>query len=161
MIPITRCGFRRLWFWEARRCTLQLLSRALGDQNRTVRAMSAQALGQIGDQAGLEALRSLAKRDPDPFVRAQTEKAMALLSGPTGTGKRVKLYLNFGPFTGGAKSASPESTKIVHDTLQSEHGKLPIVTLTPTAATPAIPQRPSSFWIDGRHQLDDVAPSSH
>jgi HEAT repeat protein len=67
------------------------LSRALGDQNKTVRAMSAQALGQIGDGAVLDSLRALAKRDPDPFVRSQTEKAIALLSGPAGGGKRIKM----------------------------------------------------------------------
>jgi hypothetical protein len=131
------------------------LSRALGDQNKTVRAMSAQALGQIGDAAALESLRTLAKRDPDPFVRTQTEKAISLLSGPAGGGKRAKMYLNFGPFTGGVKSASIESVKIVHDTLQTELGKLPIVTLIPIgdggkAGTTA-------FWIDGNvTRLDDV-----
>jgi hypothetical protein len=135
------------------------LSRALADQNKTVRAMSAQALGQIGDAAGLEGLRSLAKRDPDPFVRAQTEKAIALLSGPTAGSKRAKLYLNFGPFTGGAKSASAESIKIVHDTLQTELGKLPIVSLTPATGDAAkAGSGAGAYWIDGNvTRLDDVA----
>jgi HEAT repeat protein len=135
------------------------LSRALADQNKTVRAMSAQALGQIGDAAGLEALRSLVKRDPDPFVRAQTEKAIALLSGPTGSSRRAKLFLNFGPFTGGSKSASAEFIKIVHDTLQTELGKLPIVTLTPTAGdTGKAGAGANAFWIDGNvTRLDDAA----
>ena len=67
------------------------LTRALGDQNKTVRAMSAQALGQIGDGAAQDSLRSLSRRDPDPFVRSQVEKALALLSGPAGAGKRAKM----------------------------------------------------------------------
>jgi hypothetical protein len=139
--------------------SLACLTRALSDQNKTVRAMSAQALGQIGDVSALEGLRSLAKRDPDPFVRAQTEKAIALLSGPAAGGKRAKLFLNFGPFTGGAKSASAESIKIVHDTLQSELGKLPIVTLTPTAGDASkAGGAASAFWIDGNvTRLDDIA----
>jgi hypothetical protein len=93
-------------------------------------------------------------------VRAQTEKAIALLSGPAGGGKRAKLYLNFGPFTGGAKSASADAIKIVHDTLQTELGKLPIVTLTQTAAETAKAGAgaSSAFWIDGNvTRLDDVA----
>jgi hypothetical protein len=136
------------------------LSRGLADQNKTVRAMSAQALGQIGDASALDSLRTLLKQDPDAFVRAQTEKAIAMLSGPGGgTAKRSKMYLNFGPFTGGVKSAGPDAVKIVHDTLQAELGKLPTVSLTPpapgdagkgAAAAPA-------FWIDGNvTRLDDT-----
>lgn len=124
------------------------LTRALGDQNRTVRAMSAQALGQIGDVAALDPLRLLAKRDPDGFVRSQTEKAVALLSGPSGAAKKAKVYLNFGPFTGGTKNATAEWVKIVHDTLRAELGKLPIVTLTATGDAGKAGGS-TAFWIDG------------
>jgi hypothetical protein len=135
------------------------LSRGLGDQNKTVRAMSAQALGQIGDVGALDALRVLANRDPDPFVRSQTEKAIALLSGPTGGAKLKKMFLNFGPFTGGVKNAPADSIKIVHDTLQAELGKLPIVTLTPAAGeTGKAAAASNAFWIDGNvTRLDDIA----
>jgi hypothetical protein len=139
---------------------VQCLSRALADQNKAVRALSAQALGQIGDAAALEPLRALAKRDPDPFVRNQTEKALALLAGPGGGGKRAKMYLNFGPFTGGLKSAAGDPVKIVHDTLEAELGKLPMVTLTPTAGGggKAAAGGGNAFWIDGNiTRLDDVA----
>jgi hypothetical protein len=135
------------------------LSRGLADQNRTVRAMSAQALGQIGDAGAADSLRALAKRDPDPFVRTQTEKALALLSGPSGGGKRTKMYLNFGPFTGGVKSAAADSVKVVHDTLQAELGKLPIVSLAPAAGDGK--NAGMAFWIDGNvTRLDDVAAAS-
>jgi hypothetical protein len=133
------------------------LLRALGDQNKTVRAMSAQALGQIGDGSAVDALKTLLKQDPDGFVRAQTEKAIAALSGPAGGGKRTKMYLNFGPFTGGVKTAGPEAVKSVHDTLQAELGKLPTVSLTalPDAGKPG---GPTAFWIDGNvTRLDDTA----
>ena len=134
------------------------LTRALGDQNRTVRAMSAQALGQLGDTAALDQLRNLARRDPDAFVRAQTEKAVALLAGPAGGGKKSKLYLNFGPFTGGTKNAPADAVKIVHDMLQSELGKLPIVTLT--AGSDAGKGGNTAYWIDGNvTRLDDATVS--
>ena len=135
------------------------LTRALGDQNRTVRAMSAQALGQIGDASALDSLRSLVKRDLDPFVKTQTEKAIALLSGPAGAARRAKVYLNFGPFTGGTKNASPDAVKIVHDTLAAELGKLPIVTLTATLETGKAAGA-TAFWIDGNvTRLDDTTAS--
>jgi hypothetical protein len=132
------------------------LMRALTDQNRTVRAMSAQALGQIGDVVAIDALRKLDKGDPEPFVRAQTEKAIALLSGPAGAGKPAKVYLTLGPFTGGTKNASAETVRIVHDTLQAELGKLPIVTLTATSDA-GKPGGTTAFWIDGNvTRLDDT-----
>jgi hypothetical protein len=135
------------------------LSRALGDANKTVRAIAAQALGQIGSTAALDPLRALAKRDTDSFVRAQTEKALALIGaaggGGAGARKGAKMYLNFGPFTGGTKSAAADSVKIVRDTLQSELGKLPTVTLTAAAAGGPAP--PMAFLIDGNvTRLDDA-----
>ena len=134
------------------------LSRALGDQNRTVRAMAAQAMGQLGDVAALDPLRALAQREVDPFVKAQGEKAIALLSGPNGSGKHLKIFLNFGPFTGGVKSAGPDAARMIHDTLQTELGKLPVITLTPPAAADAGKPGASAFWIDGNvTRLDDVA----
>ena len=144
---------------------VRCLLRALADSNKTVRAMSAQALGQVGDGAALDALRALGRRDPDPFVRSQTEKAVALLAGPPGGGKRTKLLLNFGPFTGGVKTAPPEAIKLVHDTLQAELGKLAIVTLG--AAVPAASGGgdaakggPLAFWIDGNVTRLDDAPAA-
>lgn len=140
------------------------LSRALSDQNKTVRAMSAQALGQIGDRGALDALRALLKQDGDGFVRAQTEKAIALLSGPGGGGAGKgaagsnKMFLNFGPFTGGVKTAGADAVRIVHDTLQAELGKLPTVSLTPPADGGKGASGPGAFWIDGNvTRLDDVA----
>lgn len=132
------------------------LSRALTDQNKTVRAMSAQALGQIGDGSALDTLKVLLKQDPDAFVRAQTEKAIAALSGPGGGAKRAKMFLNFGPFTGGVKSAGPEAVKSVHDTLQAELGKLPTVSMTAPPDAGKAGGTPA-FWIDGNiTRLDDA-----
>jgi hypothetical protein len=133
------------------------LSRALGDQNKTVRAMAAQALGQVGDPSSSEALRALVRRDPDPFVRAQTEKALAMLTGGGSAGRhRVKVYLSFGPFTGGAKHVPADAVKVVRETLQTELGKVPTVTLTPPEGAAA--KAAGGFLIDGNvARLDDAA----
>jgi hypothetical protein len=108
------------------------LVKALGDANKTVRGIAAQALGQLGDASAADPLRKLLAKETDPFVRSQAEKALAALSGAGagGAGKRAKIYLAFGPFTGGAKSAGPEAAKIVADALARELGKLQAVTLT-------------------------------
>ena len=60
---------------------MQPLIKALGDQNKTVRGIAAPALGQLGDAAAVDPLRDLLRRESDPFVRGQAEKAMAALSG--------------------------------------------------------------------------------
>lgn len=145
------------------------LIKAFADQNPSVRAMAAQALGQLGDVANAEALQMLATRDSDAFVRAQAMKALDVVSrsgagGPAGggvaagPGGRAKIFLNFGPFTGGVKAAAGEAVRIVHDTLQNELGKLPIVSLT---AIPGAKAGSPSFWIDGNiNRLDDVAAGS-
>lgn len=138
------------------------LTRALDDANRTVRAVAAEALGQLGNRDSLQALRGLAKSDLDSFVRTQAEKAVALLSaspgagGPGGAGK-AKVFVAFGPFSGGVKQAAGEPVRIVHDTLQNELGKIPTITLAANAAPGGKPGGPAGFWIDGNiSKLDDV-----
>jgi len=134
------------------------LTRALDDANRTVRAVAAEALGQLGNRDSLQALRGLAKSDLDPFVRTQAEKAVALLSAaPAGGGGKAKIFLAFGPFSGGVKQAAGEPVRIVHDTLQGELGKIPTITLTANAAPGGKPGGQAGFWIDGNiSKLDDV-----
>jgi hypothetical protein len=136
------------------------LTTALTDANKTVRAIAAQALGQIADGAALEPLRALLKRESDPFVKSQTEKALAALAtAAAGAGKRAKIYLNFGPFTGGVKSAGPEAAKIIQDALARELGKLQVVTLTlnPNDQKNFAKSGLLGFYIDGNiTRLDDV-----
>jgi hypothetical protein len=136
------------------------LIRALADQNSTVRGIAASALGQLGDGSASEPLRDLVKRENEGFVRSQAQKALATLSGggPM-AGKRAKIYLNFGPFTGGVKSAGPEAAKIIQDALARELGKLPVVTLTLSPADQHnFPKTGlQGFYIDGNiTRLDDV-----
>ena len=63
---------------------VQPLIKALADQNKTVRGIAASALGQLGDAAAVDPLRGLLRRETDPFVRGQAEKAMAALAARGG-----------------------------------------------------------------------------
>jgi hypothetical protein len=134
------------------------LIKALDDQNKTVRAISAQALGQLADASSADPLRALLRREGDPFVRTQTEKALTLVASGAGP-KRAKIYLNFGPFTGGVKSAPAEAAQIIHDALARELGKMQVVTLTLAPADQkAFPKTGLlGFYIDGNiTRLDDT-----
>jgi hypothetical protein len=138
---------------------VQPLIKALGDQNKSVRGIAASALGQLGDQAAVDPLRDLLRQESDSFVRGQAEKAMAALSGAGVGGKRAKIYVNFGAFMGGVKSAGPESAKIIHEALSRALGKLSTVTLSLSAADQHNFGRSgmSGFYIDGNiTKLDDA-----
>jgi len=132
---------------------VQPLIKALGDANKTVRGIAASALGQLGDSSATDPLRSLLKRETDPFVKGQAEKALATLSAGGGGGARkgAKIYVNFGAFQGGVKSAGPDASKILHEALSREIGKLPIVTLTLSPADQHNFGKSgmSGFYIDG------------
>jgi hypothetical protein len=130
------------------------LTKALADSNKTVRAIAAQALGQIADGRAAEPLRLLLQQESDPFVRAQTEKALAVLGG------KAKIYLNFGPFAA-SKAIGPDAPRIIHDALQKELGKLQVVTLTlsPTDQKNFPKSGLLGFYIDGNITRLDDAPS--
>jgi hypothetical protein len=139
------------------------LIKALGDVNKTVRAMAAQALGQIGDGSATEPLRALLTKESDAFVRTQIEKALASLGGGGGggavAGRKARVYLSFGPFTGGVKSAGAEAARTIADSLSRELGKLPVVTLTLSAADQHNFAKSGllGFYIDGNiTRLEDV-----
>jgi hypothetical protein len=133
------------------------LIKALTDPNATVRGIAAGALGDIGDPLAADALRDLSRHETDTFVKSQAGKALALLNGAAG--KRAKIYLAFGPFTGGVKSAGPEAAKIIADALARELGKLPSVTLTLSATDQHNFAKSGmlGFYIDGNiTRLEDV-----
>jgi hypothetical protein len=139
------------------------LIKALGDPNKTVRGIAAQALGQVGDGSGVDPLRDLLKREADPFVRTQTEKALASLSsgggGGGGANRKAKVYLTFGPFTGGVKSANGEPARLLRDALARELGKLTVVTmqLSPVDQKNFAKTGLLGFLIDGNiTRLDDT-----
>jgi len=132
---------------------VQPLIKALGDSNKTVRGIAASALGQLGDAAAADPLRDLLRHESDPFVRGQAEKAVAALSGGGGGGPKrgAKIYVNFGAFIGGVKSAGPDASKILHEALSRELGKVPIVTLSLSPADQHNFGKSgmSGFYIDG------------
>ena len=100
-------------------------------------------------------LRELLKHESDPFVRGQAEKAVAAVSagGAVGGGPKrgAKIYVNFGAFQGGVKSAGPEASKILHEALSREIGKTPAVTLSLSPADQHNFGKSgmSGFYIDG------------
>jgi hypothetical protein len=89
------------------RSAVDPLCRALGDENRTVRAMAAQSLGRLGAAEAAPALRGLLQRERDPFVKTQAEKALAALGPGPGKGGKARIYLTFGSFAGGARLQGP------------------------------------------------------
>jgi hypothetical protein len=134
------------------------LIKALSDQNNSVRGIAAQSLGKIGDSRAGEPLRDLLRAEGDAFVKSQATAALAALSGGGGN-KHAKIYLAFGPFTGGVKSAGPEASKIIADALAQELGKLPSVTLSLSAADQHNFAKTGmlGFYIDGNiTRLEDV-----
>jgi hypothetical protein len=150
--------------------TVESLIKALDDANKTVRGIAAQALGQIGDAAAAEPLRALSRRDDDPFVKGQAEKALAILQSSGGTtavaaaaSKKAKIYLSFGPFTGTSKTITPDAAKIVRDVLQRELGKLQVVTtnISPGDQKNFAKSGLLGFYIDGNvTRLDDTTSGS-
>lgn len=98
------------------------LVRALGDDNRTVRAMAAQSLGKLGGDKAAGALRTLLQREKDSFVRSQAERALASIAvappGAPGDARDRKLYLKIGPFTGGTKAVDAELLAMFRSSLR-------------------------------------------
>jgi hypothetical protein len=107
------------------------LTKALGDENRVVRAMAAQSLGRLGAADAVPALKGLLQRERDAFVRTQVEKALAALGPAHDGGKgKAKIYLTFGSFTGGARLPDPTLLDALRAALQRELNKLGGVTFS-------------------------------
>lgn len=137
------------------------LVRALGDDNKTVRAMAAQSLGKLGGDKASAALKALLQREDDGFVRGQAEKALASLrAAPPSSGadsKDRKVYLKFGPFTGGSKAADANLIGLLRGTLRKSLADLPNVVVLEGAEEKNLGKggRPA-FLVDGNVlKLDD------
>ena len=136
------------------RAGVEPLVRALGDDNKTVRAMAAQSLGKLGGDQAASALRALLPREKDGFVRGQTEKALAAIASTaghrSGDGKDRKIYLKFGPFTGGTKAADANLLALLKGTLRKSLGELPHVAVLEGAEEKNLAKgsRPA-FVVDG------------
>jgi len=112
------------------------LIRALGDENKTVRAMAAQSLAKLRVTEAVGPLKMLLGREKDKFVRAQAEKALATLGpeaspgGEARPGLRSKIYLTFGSFSGGAKAADATMLELLRASIRGALGKLSTVTFS-------------------------------
>lgn len=108
------------------------LSRALADENKTVRGMAAQSLGKLKTTDAAPALKALLERERDPFVRGQVQKALASL-GPMLPGSdqdAKKIYLTFGSFAGGTKTVSGPLLELLKGSIRKEVAKLATVTFS-------------------------------
>jgi hypothetical protein len=130
------------------------LAKALSDENKTVRGAAAQSLGKVGGDKAVAALKQLLARESDTFVREQADKALSvLLARPRTTQdtKERKLYLKFGPFTGGSKAADPTLLALLRVTLRQSMDKLPHVVVAEGADEKNLGGKNSSpaFLVDG------------
>jgi hypothetical protein len=144
------------------------LIKGLSDENKAVRAMAAQSLGKLGGEVAAAALKGLLQHESDAFVRGQTEKALAAINAVRTSEpntKDRKVYLKFGPFTGGTKSADASLLGLLRNTLrQSLEDKLPHVVVIEDAEEKNLSKggRPA-FIVDGnvlKLEDKDAGPAS-
>jgi len=115
----------------ADRNAVPALARSLRDANNTVRAVSAQALGRIGAPEAIKELNEVLNTEKDPFVRSQISKSLALLStGKAAPGVATKMYLELGPFSGGAKGIDAATLGILRSGIEKKLGTMASVTFT-------------------------------
>lgn len=135
------------------------LAKALNDENNTVRAVAAQALGRIGAPEAGEHLKRALTREKDKFVRSQLERSLAGLGRESGdTSQKANLYLEFGPFSGGSKSATPAVLEVLRAALRQKLGGLKGVafSLSPEEKASFVKSGRMGFLIDGNvTQLDE------
>lgn len=136
------------------------LAKALGDTNNTVRAVAAQSLGRLGAPEAADHLRTALKAEGDKFVRSQLERALAGLGRDGGEGGgKARIYLEFGPFTGGTRAASGESLGLLRKAIQQKLSDLGAVTFSLTSEEKADFAKAGrlGFLIDGNvTQLDEA-----
>lgn len=142
------------------------LIKALGDDNKTVRAMAAQSLGKLGGDRAVAALKGLAVRESDSFVRSQIEKALAATAAaakpPETDNRDRKLYLKFGPFTGGSKAADASLLALLRGGLRQSLEQLPHIVVAEGAEEKNMGKggRPA-FLVDGNVlKLDETGAGS-
>ncbi len=108
------------------------LLRALGDENETVRGLSAQVLGEIGAPSAVIALDRARRSDSSAFVRNRANEALAKLqpaeARSSGGSSGRALHVEVGGV--GAKAhASPELTQRLREYIIRELSRTPGLTL--------------------------------
>jgi hypothetical protein len=134
------------------------LGKALADSNKTVRWMAVQALAKLANPAAAPALKALLARETDGSVRAQAEKALSALGAGLGGGKRPgQIFLTFGSFSGGTRSADGSALEVLRQSLRRSLAKLPSVTFDGGDAKSFSNGGQLGFFIDGNvSRLDDA-----
>lgn len=115
------------------------LLRALNDENETVRGLSAQVLGDLGDASAIAALENLKKRDASPFVRDKATAALGRLhpsSAPLGRPRGEKrFHVEVGGIGAKSSRVSPELTQRLREFMIRELERSPNVTLNDRQAS--------------------------
>jgi hypothetical protein len=111
------------------------LLRALNDENETVRGLSAQVLGDLGDASAVAALEQVHKRDSSPFVRDKSQQALAKLRPDAlaahkgaARGER-KWHVELGGIGAKSRQVSPELRQRLREFIIRELERAPNVTL--------------------------------
>lgn len=145
---------------------------ALVDADKTVRGVSAAALGKLVDSAvdaqvrgrALAELERVAKSDADAFVRSQAQKSFDALKGLKETGGGGKaVYVEIGPMSDVSKQGGAALLPMMQATVaKSIRKKAPTyLTQWPSGKSPSKVEltragTPAAFYLDGTLTAMDV-----
>ena len=113
------------------------LLRALGDENETVRGLSAQVLGELGDGQAIASLERVRRADSSSFVRDKARQALgrlhpealALRRPPPEKSDSQALHVEVGGIGMKARHVSPELTARLRQAIIRELQRTPGLTL--------------------------------
>jgi hypothetical protein len=109
------------------------LLRALGDENETVRGLSAQVLGELGSPSTVAALQRAHATDPSLFVRDKAGQAVTKLQAAqaarASSGPASKLHVEIGGIGVKPRNVSPELAVRLRQFIIRELEKTPGLTL--------------------------------
>jgi len=108
------------------------LLKALGDENETVRGLSAQVLGEIGEPSAVMALDHARRSDSSAFVRNRANEALQKMQPAEahhGGQHGGALHVEVGGVGAKAQKASPEMTQRLREYIIRELSRTPGLTL--------------------------------
>jgi hypothetical protein len=108
------------------------LCKGLDDENRTVRAASAAALGKL-ELGGEACITRRLQREPHPKVKRMLTKVLARLrsSAPSKVGPNTRYYVAIGPTTNKTQRPNGEIERLVRQSLTRELVKESTLALAP------------------------------
>jgi hypothetical protein len=121
---------------QSERAVLPLCN-GLGDENHTVRAASAAALGKLR-RGGTECINRRLASEQHPKVKEMLVKALKRLSQPPlpTIGPSTRYYVAIGPTTNKTPAADGDVETLVRDVLNKELSKDKTLALAPSDETP-------------------------